>query len=942
VRAALSRLGDLQHRRVFFERLKNPLWVAALEAHHAFDSVPGVTTDLAGMEVWTPWPEGEYLVRMAPVVPEAVSSILARASDSANPYVRDVVLRAALELPSVEAEKLVSSIEDFVAQGVVRNGAEVVALIEKLAADGSRKAAVRVAQAAFRPRPAGEPDEGLRRGNVVAGLESYWYEELLPRAVAALDLVLGDQVLTTLARWLEQFQEASGDFHSTSGGDSSYLWRPAIGNHSQNSRYEEPGDSLVEAVRDRAVADLRRGRPVEDVLAPLERSGRPLLSRIGMYALAATAAEHGDAIPAGYARLTDSRYLEVEYRHEYAELSRAILPRVGAEELVSWEELVLNGPPLPDDELEQRARRSLQPDEQPDGAIARYRDIWQLNVLSAIGRDYLPAGSRARLDALVETYGEPSHADFPTYSFSWTGPNSPVTEEDLTGRALDDVKLYLSEWEPEGLEPWEASKEGLARTLQAVVSRRASEFSSATPEFADLNPTYVRALFSGLSDGLNRGAQIDWAPVLEAAGTVANKADDGAEFEGGMDEDVIWRFAQRATASLIERGSSPDNENAIPAVLLSVALEVLAPLVSHPDPTPEHEERYGGSNMDPLTLSLNTTRPSVVRAVVRVATRARSLIDLDAGEGHAEPAIVAALTLLESRLKPTRDFSLATAAAFGESLGRLAGIDRDWTVRHSDALLSDDPFGEVVLSTALAAYRPARALLDVVASAAQSLLDRAAAGATAVSGWRTDRNPVELVGDHLVLLRVQGVIEADHPLLSHFFEVAPVRARSRVLGHLGWLLMKSDEVSAEALERAMSLWDARATSVERGASVDELAGFYWWVGARKFDPEWWLPRLQQASRSSDFDPKGMLGEVLEETAVRAPAAVAAILEQLLSGRGEPFARYDLVEHAPGIIAAALDSGDPQAVAAGERTMDSLGRTGHLRIAELVELRRGRR
>ena len=86
----------------------------------------------------------------------------------------------------------------------------------------------------------------------------------------------------------------------------------------------------------------------------------------------------------------------------------------------------------------------------------------------------------------------------------------------------------------------------------------------------------------------------------------------------------------------------------------------------------------------------------------------------------------------------------------------------------------------------------------------------------------------------------------------------------------------------------------------------------------------------------------MLGEALEKTAPEAPGAVADILEILLAKRGDqPLGQYDLVEHAPAIIAAALDSGDRGTAETGQRSMDALGRSGHIRIDELVEQRRSR-
>jgi hypothetical protein len=138
IQTALSRIGDRQHRRVFFDRLQNPRWVAALDTHRVFDTPSETSRDEAGQEFWTPWPQGEYLVRMAPLVPAAVGQIFARVSDSSNPYVHELVLQAALALPSAEAQALVGPIESYLQQGTLLNGEEVVALIEAFANAGSR------------------------------------------------------------------------------------------------------------------------------------------------------------------------------------------------------------------------------------------------------------------------------------------------------------------------------------------------------------------------------------------------------------------------------------------------------------------------------------------------------------------------------------------------------------------------------------------------------------------------------------------------------------------------------------------------------------------------------------------------------------------------------------------------------------------------------------
>jgi hypothetical protein len=939
INKALSRIGDIQHRRLFFERLENPLWVSALEQQGVFAPPLHVRRDNEGPQYWQIWPEGEYLVRMAPLIPDQVARILLKSTDSRNPVVHEILLRAALALPADEAASFVRPIENYLRLGTIGHAPEVLELIEHLAKHGLTKPTVRLAQAAFRPR---RQDDELkanlgRRPNVdvVAGLEPFWYGELLPRVAEALDRVQGIKTLSTLVAWLEEFQIVSGGFDQASNYDLSYIWRASIAPHDQNDGFEDYGDNLVDAVRDRALQDLEGGRPLADVLQVLERNGQPLLRRIALHAIAARLAVDSVAQAEAERRLLDPTLLDGGVRHEYVELARAALPLFSSGAVLAWQTMVFDGPPISDDDLRMRlADRRAEGENLPE-AVARYRDHWQLRLLSGVGRNGLPSEAVKRLDALEKKYQRLEHAEFPSYSTSWVGPASPRSSEELSDLGLHELLPFLRSWTPDANDPKDFSREGLARALQSTVRKRASEMAANADKFDGLNPTYIRALFEGLREALGDDHVFPWEPVLRLGAVVAAQPDEGLELDGAVEEDVVWRFAQRALASLLEMGAGVEGPKALGVDDLVTAVDVLAPLIGHADPTPEHEERYGGSNMDPLTLSLNTTRPAALRALIRVASREKDVVTHNP-EDRVTASIQRALELAEEHLGPMRDASLAEAAAFGEGFGRLIWIDREWLVGRRDELLTPDIYGDIVFSIALARYRPSKMMIEVVEPFAVRLLERIAAGEQVTSGWRTDRSPVEILGDHLVLMLIQGVIGQDHDLMRKFFALAPTASIARVLGRLGWQFGRWDAVPPEMVERAMALWDARAEGLGAGdARLEELAEFYWWVGADKFPRRWWLPRLEQASEAATFNPRGLLGEPLEHAAPEAPDIAARVLERLLSGRENPFERYDLVNHAPGVIVAALDSGDPATEAIAERLMDALGREGHLHLKDTV-------
>jgi hypothetical protein len=209
------------------------------------------------------------------------------------------------------------------------------------------------------------------------------------------------------------------------------------------------------------------------------------------------------------------------------------------------------------------------------------------------------------------------------------------------------------------------------------------------------------------------------------------------------------------------------------------------------------------------------------------------------------------------------------AAAFGEALGRLIWIDHEWTVGHADYLLTQDAFGDVVLSTALATYHPSRALLEVVAPAARATVERVAGGGTAVSGWRTVRSPVELIGGPSCVVA--------HPRCHR-------RRRSTVRSILpesagagprqgSW----ASGLAAQAIRRGSAEY-ARPSCGALGEpgycrnpwrSDCGRIGRFHQVGSRnKFKSTWCLPHLRQASTSDDFDPMGTFGECWRKQRLR--------------------------------------------------------------------------
>ena len=354
-----------------------------------------------------------------------------------------------------------------------------------------------------------------------------------------------------------------------------------------------------------------------------------------------------------------------------------------------------------------------------------------------------------------------------------------------------------------------------------------------------------------------------------------------------------------------------------------------------------------GSNMDPLTLSLNTTRPAAVRAAVKLL---RAIAKRDGDEFSALRVHI--FDMVSEHVEAANDQSLAVAAVIGEALGHIWDIDRAWISERSDelfAVLSAEADvrarADVIVSVALRIYRTGTAFLELMRPVILSMMSGGYAALDHTDGWRGNRPALEAAASHIVTAYVMGLIDDEDPLVIALTspDVAPA-VIGDALGTLGWSIMQArnvdtpEAVSPEVVERAQRLIDHRLAEIRAGrATASELGGFYWWVRAEVFPAAWSLPILQLAITDPDFNPKGMLGESLARAAEAEPTLTIDVFDGLIMpGDGDGWKRYDLLQHAPRILAVALTSGVPVAQAKARAILDRLGREGHMTVLADVD------
>ena len=561
VTGALARLGLLHQRGYFFDRLDNPLWVKPLQRAHAFDSLPDpVPADEPGYVSFPPWPEGSYLTRVARDDPVAVADVLKRVAGNDNPIVARTLFEAAAELPDSQLPELQTSAASWLRTPNLDWYADAaVAFILRSFEVARTEQALGLTRSllAVQPDPRLEEkrarNEGLNFRSPLepgARLSDWAYTRALEQVVPVAAITAGAQLVKLLSQLLHQaLRHSRWDGDEQDASRYSAIWRPAIEDHDQNHD-RDVRDALVSGLRDAAMAVIEAEPDSFDELVSDLLTGSILHQRIGLYVLSQST--QGIDIVAAY--LSDAEFLDDHrFKHEIAQLMNGRWPDLDQDTRDRVLEWIETG------DVERyrdivEARTGQRP---TDEEIDRHNAVWQRDRYSYIAR-HLTGQHKARYDALAAQFGEAEHADFGTWSASWVGTTGPVAQTDLGTWPIDRIVDYLSTWAPANVYTWPPGPtvEGLGGTLTAVTTARSTEFSQHATAFAEVDPTYVRALFDGLEAALKEDAELDWGPVLTLATSIANRPfePDVEEPDRDRDRDPGYRWVRRHISSFIQAG----------------------------------------------------------------------------------------------------------------------------------------------------------------------------------------------------------------------------------------------------------------------------------------------------------------------------------------------------------------------------------------------------
>lgn len=922
----------------FFTRAKDPRWLQPLRAAGLFLKPYQSMRSREGVR-YPSWPQAEYLERVAASEPECVFDVLMEMSPTDNERVWGQLAGVAMQLPPTQAAAWSKRLSGWIREQNslwVMLSDNAAGLCRYLARNRETGAALGIADAMLELRD--EPDPVMSsltkssRRRARSKLGPHEMREFISATKGPLVEAAGIEYCRLLLDRLTASVILSVGEAAAQETDYSDIWRPLVSEEGHFG-HDDVRDEFVDALRD-SLIELTDASPHDAKLLVADMQGEHALTivrRIALHVMAARSDLFADQLAAF---LTEPKHWADT--GIWAEMSEAVQSYCSDAEPGSVHKVITLAE-AGHEANALRATREAAGEPLPEDQIRRYAESWLHRRLEVL-EEWLPGESRKHLEALRASRGKISDPRLQhDQGESRVGPSSPKGIEQLAAMPVDEVVEFLKQWRPSG--EWMApTYEGLARTLQADVMDRPLDYFHRAEAIADAHPAYIGALLQSIREVADVGPEL-WGRVLTTCEYVLSKDCSTPVRDDGDGWDCSWHSVQRTVASLLNH-SMERRPVSVPVALAGRVWGLIEVLAQDSDPTPEHEAKYGGSNMDPLTLAINSTRGTAIEAASAYLVWRRLHADAEGTQLHmVDLPEVANLILLHS--KEDEDPSVAVRAAMGVSLGRLAWFDEVWLGRHVESLLPLDPASRDLWEGAWGAYlnyaRPFGTAVELFRASYELSVDLLS-GESAIwvnHDWRSK------IGRHLVSFVIWDTLAPDDSLLERFLDNAPADISGAAIGFLGEIVRDALELEPAALQRAMRVWEA---AIRKGEAYFEetrrppegVSYFAPWFVAESVDPGW---RMHQLLRSLDLyraiENGYQVMRSLPAFAVDYPTESLRALRRLLRSDSDRFITSSSFDAIALTVRAAVASGDAGTQAEAKAVVDLLISMGNYEARGLL-------
>jgi hypothetical protein len=918
--------NNLVAYRYFFESISSPAWLMPLWQEGFFNYPPAMEID-GNYARPVPWPQTEYLKRMAKDEPRLAVEIILSIPATDNISVLTDLAEAACAIPASEAVRLVDKARSWTTtryfSGFLLSEA-LGRLAAHLAEGGFTDEALELARAllALKAIVGGTTDPELAKylRTRPQGLFRDWdYNEVLRLRAPVL---IKTAALQGLGLFCDLLQDAlvidrgpknEDSDAEASKDDLSFIWRADLDDDGRGST-EDIMNVLVTTVRDGS-AQLVKEAPdlLGKVVETLELYPWSIFRRLLLNLLRQSA---GVAPNLAFARLSNEVIAQAPETHrEYFLLLQDSFQSLSEAQQNDILRIIDQGPDV------SPLREDVDKEE--------YTREWQWHLLGAI-RGHLNDTWLQRWEELKAEFGDDSSPPLAFRISSGSRPQPTVSgAEQLARMSAQEIVAFLAAFKP-SRDFFGPSEEDLASELTAAVAANPDPFSQKCKELLDLVPVYAAGLLRGFRDAAEAGRPFAWGPVLDLCAHVADKAlTNQAESS---------RHLRREIVDLLRNALLPKGIE-VPFGLRETVWLVLEKMIEDPNPTLEEEGRFLRDS--PSQIAINTTRGRAMETAVfygiwvrRNLVRGNPTLDFNF---ELVPELRKAL---DRHLDPRHDPSLAVRSIYGRFLPQLDWLDPSWLRTNLQTIfLWDEAFANF-RSAAWDAFvcfsQPFRLQeLEILRDEYMLSVER-----LGQSTSEKREKPEQRLGEHLLRFYWHDRLPLTDVLIESFFSKASDEVRADALGFIGRSLREAKgDLAGDVRTRLEKLWEWRlevSRGDRSGSHHEEMAAFGWWFGSANLDEAWALAQLETSLRiSGRMDVDHQVMERLAELAPKNPKATSSCVESMIDGAKEQWQIHHWSSQIRTVISAALRSGDDNTQASAKALINRLAARGFLDFGDLL-------
>lgn len=570
--------------------------------------------------------------------------------------------------------------------------------------------------------------------------------------------------------------------------DGSYMWRPAIEEHTQNSRLPEIKEILAIFIRDILVDMLKRGTKADSILKHFMNHKIPIFRRLAIFIFTEFTKEFRDIIEDEFLKdekiFSDTsvyhelyRFINLRFRDLSESLQKFILNSIkkGPEDIPSFVE-----------------------DEE------KFRSRWMQRWLTALEGQ----GVREAKDLLTnlrrKTGARIDHPDFLVYSETYWGEESPISVKEILEKDNKEIAEFLKDFkETESFRS--PTVEGLGGILSLAVRENPSKFENDLTPFLTVSFYYLYEIISAFERLWSENKEINWQEILRFCQQLVK---DESFWKEERDGKRFWLTG--AISNLIDSGTKED-KHAFNEKLLPIAREILIEMV-------KNETHSSDDLSDPVTAALNSAKGKVLSSLLTYALRYVRIKYKNKNKGNIplkkwEKEVEEVFT---ETLNKKIDKSLEVHTILGQYLPQFNYLDKSWVNEHLKEIFPEGKDNEKYWEVAFDGYLFNNKVYGDIYKPLRNEYKRA------IKTNFRDSNAQERLAQHLCVVYLRGLedLESENSLIKFYLDNAEPIQIQKSIGFL-WGLYKDKVPTSQEKQKVLSFWKYRYGKVVKKTNIDD-------------------------------------------------------------------------------------------------------------------------